>query len=198
VWRRRVCAEEQARDQAETYKTSNVPRRLRHAPVESAPGKCIRVTAEEAVTAVDGGAIVKIGNDQDIGLVISRAGFDPAFKLTCVIGSAKVCVPNTATDLQTTELVDQKDIDYTGHRIAAINSRRAILQDVDVIDHWKGNEIDVHAADSHESRSNRSDCNAFSIDQNQRLLGEQTAQIRYNAAIAIPDVLIESPANLLR
>ena len=141
---------------------------------------------------------MKIGNDKDIGLVISRAGFDPAFKLTCVVRGAKVCVSITASDLQTTELVYQKDIDHTGHRIAAINSRRAILQDVDVIDHWKGNEIDVHTADSGESAPNRSDCNAFSVDQNQRFLWEQTAQIRYNAAIAETDVLVESPAQLLR
>ena len=37
------------------------------------------------VAAVDGGPIVEIGNDQDIGLVITRSGFDPSFPLAHVI-----------------------------------------------------------------------------------------------------------------
>ena len=72
--RRRVRAEEQARDQVEAYMTADVAWLTRAARIESTPGNRPRVTANVTVTAVNGSPIVKIGNDQDIGLVISRAG----------------------------------------------------------------------------------------------------------------------------
>src|SRR5438045_9137767 len=114
--------------------------------IESAPRILVRVTGNVAVATVDGSPIVGIGNDHDIGLVISRSGNHPRLELACVIGGAQVRVANTASNLQTTEFVFQKDVDHTGHRIAAVNSRGAILQDVDVIDHGEANEIDVHPA----------------------------------------------------
>src|SRR5437899_4687020 len=145
--------------------------------IESAPRKLVRVTGNVAVATVDGGPIVGVGNDHDIGLVISRAGNHPRLELACVIGGAQVRVANTASNLQTTEFVFQKDVEHTGHRIAAINGRGAILQDVDVINHWEGNEIDVHARDA-----GRSTCanpaaatnyrSALSIDQSQSFFGQ--------------------------
>jgi len=89
--------------------------------IKSTPSKRLRVTGNVAVATVDGSPIVKIGNDQDIGLVIPRAGFDPTLNLACIIGGAKVCVSDTASDLEATKLVYQKDINHTGHRITAIN-----------------------------------------------------------------------------
>ena len=54
--------------------------------------KCVSrkvpVTAEEAT-----GALPEIGNDHDIGLVISRAGFDPCLPFAHVVGCSQVCVP---------------------------------------------------------------------------------------------------------
>src|SRR2546429_3800179 len=110
--------------------------------IESAPRKLVRVTGNVAVATVDSGPIVGVGNDHDIGLVISRSGNHPRLELACVIRGAQVCVANTGSNLQTTEFVFQKDIEHTGNRIAAINSGGAILQDVDVINHWERNEID--------------------------------------------------------
>src|SRR2546430_7138995 len=90
--------------------------------IKSAPGNRPRITANVTVTAVNGSPIVKIGNHEDIGLVISRAGFDPSLQLTRIIGRSQVRVPVTAPDLQPTELVYQKDVDHTRHCIGSINS----------------------------------------------------------------------------
>src|SRR5207237_10218037 len=102
---------------------------------------------------------------------------NPRFELACVILGAKVSVANIASIVQTTDFVFQKDIVPTFHRIAAINGRGAILQDVDVINHWEVNEIDVHARDA-----GRSTCanpaaatnyrSALSIDQSQSFFGQ--------------------------
>ena len=87
-----------------------------------------------------------------------------------------------------TELVYQKDVDHAGHRVGAINGRGAIFQNVDVINHREGNEIDVHArgagATDTESTANPSYGNAFSIDENQSFFRQQTPQVRYDGAIA--------------
>src|SRR5207248_9236224 len=145
--------------------------------IESAPRKLVRVTGNVAVATIDSGPIVGIGNDHDIGLVISRPGNHPGVELSHVIGGAQVGVANTAPDLQTTEFVFQKDVKHTGHRIAAINGRGAILQNVDVINQWEWNEIDVHPRDA-----GRSSCgnpaaatnyrSALSINENQSFFGQ--------------------------
>ena len=137
----------------------------------------VRVTGNVAVTTVDGGPIVGIGNDHDIGLVISRPGNHPRLGLACVIGGAQVRIANTASNLQTTEFVFQKDVEHTGHRIAAINGRGAILQDVDVINHWEGNEIDVHPRDAGRGTCGNPAAatnyrSALSIDENQSFFGQ--------------------------
>src|SRR5438876_3477425 len=145
--------------------------------IESAPRKLVRVTGNVAVATVDGGPIVGVGNDHDIGLVISRAGNHPRLELACVIGGAQVRVANTASNLQTTEFVFQKDVEHTGHRIAAINGRGAILQDVDVINHGEGNEIDVHPRDAGRGACGNPAAapnyrSALSIDENQSFFGQ--------------------------
>src|SRR4029077_17418937 len=134
------------RDQAKTWKASNVARFYRKPKIPPSPGNRERVTVNVAVATVHGGTIVEIGDDQDIGLVIARAGFDPALHLTRIVGRTQVCVPQTSSDLETTELVQQKDVDHASYGIAAINGRGAVFQDVDVINHREGNEIDVHAS----------------------------------------------------
>src|SRR5438046_7928381 len=137
MWRWRVRTEKQSRDQAQI---SDAAGKIPTAKIKSTPIEHLRVTGNFAVATEDGSPIVGIGNDHDIGFVISRAGNHPRLQLACVIGGAQVRVANTAADLQTTEFVFQKDVDHTGHRIAAVNSRSAILQEDDVIDHGERNE----------------------------------------------------------
>ena len=102
MWRRRVRAEKQARNQAER---SDAAGEICTAEIKSTPANCVRVTAKETVVVVDGGTIVKIGNDHNIGLVISHAGFEPNLPLTRIVGGTHVCVPIAASDLKATELV---------------------------------------------------------------------------------------------
>src|SRR5215470_18064365 len=90
-------------------------------------------------------ALPEIGNHYDISLVISSTGFQPCFPLAHVVGCSQVCVPIAAPDLQATEFVDQEEVDHASHCIRTIHSRGAILEDVDVIDHWEGNEVNVLA-----------------------------------------------------
>src|SRR5437763_7826446 len=181
--RRRVPTKKQLRNQSKALRSLGVAERaddagkIRAAIIKSAPRKLVRVTGNVAVAAVDGGPIVGIGNDHDIGLLISRSGNHPRLELACVIGGAQVCVANTASNLQTTEFVFQKDIEHTGYRIAAINGRGAILQNVDVINHGEGNEIDVHARDAGRSTCGNPAAatdyrSALSIDQSQSFLGQ--------------------------
>ena len=182
---------------------SNPPGKEPTAKIKPAPGNRERVTVKVAVATVNRSAIIKIGNDQDISLVISRAGFEPAFKFTRIIGGAQVCVPNAASDLKAPELVYQKDVDHAGHRVGTIHSRRAIFQDVDVINHRERNEIDVHARGARAtdigSTAKPADGNAFSIDQNQSFFWQQTPQVRYDGAIAANGtVLVNRRAHLLR
>ena len=96
--------------------------------------------------------------------------------------------------------MSQKNVDHTCHRIAAINGRGAVLQDVNVINHWKRNEIDVHPSRAGPSTSATTNYgSAFSVNKNQSFFRQQTTQVWYDAAIsAIGDVLVYARAHLLR
>src|SRR5436190_17516637 len=209
--RRRVSTKKQFRDQSKAVWSLVVKRaddagKIRTAIIKSAPRKLVRVTGNVAVTTIDGGPIVGIGNDHNIGLVISRAGNHPRLELACVIGGTQVGIANTASNLHITEFVFQEDVEHTGHRIAAVNGGGAILQDVDMINHWERNEIDVDPRDA--GRGTCADpaaapnyCSAFSIDENQSFFGQQTTQIRYDAAIPPTNaisILVNGRAHLLR
>ena len=148
MWRRRVGTEKQLRDQAETDKASNVARLIPAAHIESPKrnlkfpfARNVAVAAKQAA-----GTLPEIGNDHNVGLVIAGAGFNPCLPLAHVIGRSQVCVSITAPDLQPTEFVYQKEVDHTSHRVGAIHSRGAILQNVDVIDHREGNQVDVYSS----------------------------------------------------
>ena len=72
-----------------------------------------------------------------------------------------------------------------------------------MINHWEGNEIDVHASGARAtdigSTAKPADGNAFSIDQNQSFFWQQTPQVRYDSAIAANGtVLVNRRAHLLR
>jgi hypothetical protein len=84
----------------------NAAREIRAAVIKASEKQTqLRVTAKVTVPAVDGRPVVEIGNDQDLGLVISRAGLEPSLPLAHIVGGAKVRVPITATDLKPTEFV---------------------------------------------------------------------------------------------
>src|SRR6266566_2584287 len=118
------------------------------ASIESSPGyvkapvsRQVSVTTKQAASTLP-----EIDNDNDIGLVISRPGFQPCLPFAHVVGCPEVCVPVTPPDLQPTELVDQKEVDHASDRVGAIHRRSTILQDVDVINHRKRKEVNVHTA----------------------------------------------------
>src|SRR6266550_7798155 len=184
--RRGPPVEEQFRYQTEA---SDAARKIPAAIIKSAPRFRERIAGNVAVAAEDVGPIVKIGDDHNVGLVISHTSFQPALKLTGIVRRTHVRVPNTAPDLKTSELVDQKDVEHSGYCIGAVNGRGAILQDVNVIDHREGNQVDIHAAGS----ATQSRCrNPLSVDQNQGFLGQQAAQVWDDTAVtAIGDVLVD-------
>jgi hypothetical protein len=208
VWNRGVhaglretpWAEKHARDQAEA---SNPAGFIRVARIASSKrnkegvGRNVAVATEDAT-----GTLPEVGNDDNIGLVIAGAGFQPYLPLAHVVGRSKVCVSVTAPDLNAVELVYQKEVDHTGYRVRTINGRSAILQDVDVIDHRERNKINVHAS-AEPGNAQRTRGDAFSINQNQSLLGQQTAQVELDSTVttiaeATADVQVDGATRLLR
>src|SRR6266704_1983024 len=67
---------------------------------KEAVGRNIPVTAENPA-----GALPEIGNNNNIGLVITGAGFQPCLPLAHVVGGSEVCVPICSADLQAAEFV---------------------------------------------------------------------------------------------
>src|SRR6266481_3101188 len=106
---RRVCAKKQFGDQAEDANTS---REVSAAKIASSPGDLKCVTGQVPIGAEETtGPLPEIGNDHDVSLIISRAGFNPCLPLAHVVGRSQICVPIAASDFQPTEFVDQKEID---------------------------------------------------------------------------------------
>src|SRR5439155_11118519 len=204
MWQRRVHAklrktsgaEKHFREQAEH---SNAARFSRDASIDATPGCLKGVTGNVPVTAEEAaGTLPEIGNGHNVRLVISRAGFNPCLPLAHVVGGSQVCVPVTAPDLQTTEFVDQKEVDHASNGVGAIYSRRAILQDVDVVNHYEGKEVDIHSL-AGPGDAQRTKGNTFPIDKHQGFLGQEAAQVELDSTVpAIGDVHVDSPARLLR
>src|SRR6266496_2592559 len=65
----------------------------------------------------------EIGNDHNVGLVVSGAGFQPCLPLAHVVGCSEVCVSVTPPDHLPTELVDQEAVHHSGHRGGARDRR---------------------------------------------------------------------------
>src|SRR5437588_1065847 len=142
---RSVRAEKQTGNQTFTVHSA---REIPAANVESSKWNKIAVTGNVAVTAEQATrALIEIGDHHDVGFVITRAGFQPRFPFTHIVGTAEVCVAVRATDLQATEFVDQEEVNHTGHGICSVHRRSAILQDIDVIDHGERNQLDVVATE---------------------------------------------------
>src|SRR4029077_15149135 len=186
--RRCVCAEKQTGDQTATSQAAReVPAaRVKSAkPVEIPVGRNIAVAAENAA-----GPLPEIGNDYDIGLVVAGAGFKPRLPLTHLVGGAHVCVSVGASDLQAAEFVDQEEVDHARDRVGAVHSRGAILQDVNVIDHGEGYQVDVRPS-AKPGNAQRAIGDPFAIDQDQGLLRQQAAQVELNRAVTgIADVQV--------
>src|SRR5438552_2927945 len=154
-WRRRdvrsrmrcrsVRAEKQTRNQTLAMHSA---REIPAANVESSKWNKIAVTGNVAVTAEQATrALIEIGDHHDVGFVITRAGFQPRFPFTHIVGTAEVCVAVRATDFQATEFVDQEEVNHTGHGICSVHRRSAIIQHIDVIDHGERNQLDVVATE---------------------------------------------------
>src|SRR6516162_1170500 len=125
----------------------NAAREIDAASINSAPGNLKGVTGQVPIGAEHAtSSLPEIGNDHNLGLVIARAGFDPCFPLAHVIRRTEVGVSVTAPDLQATEFVDQKEVNYSGDCIGTVHCRSAILQNIDVIDHRKRNQVNVHTS----------------------------------------------------
>src|SRR5438067_8681387 len=164
MWRRGVCAEKQTRDQTATHEPSIVAREVSAAIIKPSPFSKIPVGRNIAVAAEKtAGALEEIGNDHDISFVISGAGFQPCFPLAHVIGCPNICVPVSAPNLQATEFVEQKEVNHAGDRIGAVHSRGAIPEDVNVIDHRKGYQVNVRTRES-PSAIQRTKGDPFAID----------------------------------
>ena len=115
-------------------------------PVQASEGNKESVRRKVTVTTEHASqALPEIGDHNDVGLVIARAGFDPCLPLAHLIGSAHVCVPVSRADFQTAELVDQEEVDYAGDGVGTVHRGGAILQDVHVINHRKWYQVDVRA-----------------------------------------------------
>src|SRR4029077_7987161 len=125
----------------------------------------------------------EIGNHHNFCLIISSAGFDPSLPLAHVVRRTQIRVAVTAPDLQPTELVDQKEVNHAGDRVGAIHGRSAILQDVDVINHRKRNQVNVHASAEPDGEQ-RTKSDAFSVDEHEGFFGQQATQVELNSAVA--------------
>ena len=98
-------------------------REVSAASIDSSKSVEIPVTRKKAVSAEKTAcALPEIGNDHNIGLVVSGAGFDPCFPFAHVIGRSEICVPVSAPDFQTAELMNQKEVDHAGDRVGTIHS----------------------------------------------------------------------------
>src|SRR6266853_1271651 len=106
-YRSTARAEKKAREQApalhaarEIAATCFNPTKRNEEPV----GGNVPVAAEDTVEALP-----DIGNHDDVGLVITGAGFQPCLPFTHLIGISQVAVPVCASNLQTAELVEQEE-----------------------------------------------------------------------------------------
>src|SRR5436190_23573238 len=102
MWQRGVHAEYRGPARAVEYfwdqaAEFNAARLRPAAAIASSPRYVKRVTGQIPVGAEEAaGALPKIRDDNDFGLVISGAGFHPRFPLAHVVGCSKVCIAVTA------------------------------------------------------------------------------------------------------
>src|SRR5580704_6179995 len=73
---------------------------------KEAVGREVTVSAEDPP-----GALPEIGDHHNVCLVITGAGFDPCLPLAHIVGGAQIAVAVGASNFQTTELVNQEEVD---------------------------------------------------------------------------------------
>src|SRR6476659_8222278 len=187
--------EKHFREQAEH---SNAARFFHDATIESPPRYLKGVTGNVPIAAEEASSpLPEIGNDHNVGLVVAGASFQPRLPLSHIVRRSQICVPVTASNFQATEFVDQKKVDHAGDRVGAIYSRRAILQDVDVVNHHEGKEIDIHSL-ACPGDAQRTVGDTFSIDKHQGFLWQEAAQVELDSTVtSIANVHVDSPAGLL-
>src|SRR5205814_9818932 len=110
------------------------------------------------------------------GLVVTGTCEQVAGFFTSIIGETKVGVAVAGVNLQTTEAVDQEDVDHAGHSFGAVNRRGAVLQDVDVVDQTKREPVEINRRRSGVGKSS-------TVLQNQGLFWIDTAQTDTGAAV---------------
>src|SRR5438477_9042452 len=203
MWQRGVHAEYRGPARAEKYLWQqaaefNAARLRPTATFEPSKRYLKGVTGEIPVTTKEtAGALPEIGNDHNIGFVISGAGFQPRLPLAHIVGCSQVCVSVISPNLQTTELVDQKEVNHAGDRVGAIHRRCAILQDIDVINHRKRKQVNVHTS-AEPDGIQRTKGDTFSVHQHEGFVGQQSAQVELNRAVSTSaEVLVHSSARLL-
>ena len=92
----------------------------------------------------------------------------------------------------------EDEVAHASDRVRAVNSRGAILQNFNAIDHREGNQVYINAR-AETSRAQPTTGDTFSIDEHQGFFGQQTAQVELDGAVStIADVLVDSTARLLR
>src|SRR5439155_1716973 len=106
-------------------------------------------------------------------------------------------VPIPTPDLQPTELVDQKEVNHAGDGVGAVHRRGAVLQDVDVIDHGKRNQVNVHAS-AESDGVQRTKGDTFSVNEHQGFFGQQAAQVELDSTVtAVGHVQVFGSTRLL-
>src|SRR4051794_1612032 len=103
----------------------------------------ICIAGDITVTGKNGGAIIILGKDDDVGFVIAGSSEQIEILFAGIVGSAEVGVAVAGVKLQSAKLVLEKNIKNAADCIGAVDGRRAILQDVNVIDQREGNQIKI-------------------------------------------------------
>src|SRR3954452_8721474 len=107
--------------------TADVPGEIAAASIRSSESGKICITRNITITGKDGGAIVILGKDHDVGLIISGSGQQIKILFPRVIRRTKVCVAITGVDFQPAELMFEKNVEDAPDRIGTVNGGSAIL-----------------------------------------------------------------------
>src|SRR5437660_10349470 len=97
-----------------------------------------------AIARVNSRRVVNPRVNHDVCLVVTGTCEQVARFFTAIIGETKVRVAIAGVNLQTAEATDQEHVDHASHSLGAVNRRRAILQDVDVVDQTKREPVEIN------------------------------------------------------
>src|SRR5205814_4319439 len=132
------------------------------AAVSAAIQVLVRVVRNLGIARINGRRVVNSRVNHDVGFVVTGTCEQVARFFTAIVGETKVRVAIAGVNLQTTEAMDQEDVDHAGHSLGAVNRRGAVFQDVDVVDQTKREPVEINRRRSGGGKSS-------SILQNQGL-----------------------------